>query len=127
MWRQKPACVPDNDAICCFMQHLSQQQSVGQQIKNDPLEKGFTRNTARSLWLALDTMEKLENCIKKMHSGVSRKRRNWAKQQKAEVNKLELRSQLGRTWEKLVLEYFENKMRLYLICPTSDGEPFHPE
>ena len=93
------------------MQHLSQRQSVGQQIKYDPLEKGFTRNTASSWWIALDTMEKLENCPKKLHRGVSRKRRNWAKQQKAEVNKLELRSQLGRTWVKLVLEHFENEMR----------------
>ena len=25
-----------------------------------------------------------------------------------------------------MLEYFENEMRPYLICPTSDGEPFHP-
>ena len=84
-------------------------------------------NTARSLWLALDTMEKLKNCRKKLHHGVSRRRRNWGKQHKAEVNKLELRSQLGRTWEQLVLEYFENEIRPYLICPTSDGEPFHPE
>ena len=43
-------------------------------------------------------------------SRVSKKRRKWAKQQKAEVNKLDLRSQLGRTWEKLLLEYFENEM-----------------
>ena len=109
------------------MQHLSQHQSVGEQIKNDPLEKGFTRNTAPSWWIGLDTMKKLENCLKKLHRGVSRKRRNWAKPQKAEVNKLELRSQLGRAWEKLVLEHFENEMRPYLICPTSDGEPFHPD
>ena len=43
-------------------------------------------------------MEKLENCLKKLHRGVARKRRNWAKQQKAE-----LRSQLGRTWVNVVL------------------------
>ena len=92
------------------MQHLSQRQSVGQQIKYDPLEKGFTRNTAPSWWIALDTMEKLENCPKKLQRGVSRKRRNWAKQQKTDMSKLELRSELGRTWVKLVLEHFENEM-----------------
>ena len=32
-------------------------------------------------------------------------------QQKAEVNKLELSSQLGQTREELLLEYFENEMR----------------
>ena len=42
---------------------------------------------------------------------MSRKRRNWATQHRAEVNKLELRNQLGRDWEKLLLEYFGNEMR----------------
>ena len=62
MWQreirgQKLVCVPDADAVCCFMQHLRQHQSVGQQITNDPLEKVCTRNTARSWWMALDTMK----------------------------------------------------------------------
>ena len=74
-------------------------------------KNGLTRNTARSWWIALDTMKKPESCLKKLDWGVSRKRRNWATQQKPEVNKLELRNQHGRTWEKLLLEYFENKMR----------------
>ena len=46
-------------------------------------------------------MKELENCLKKLDRGVSRKRRNWVTQQKPEVNNLELRSQLGRTWEKI--------------------------
>ena len=33
-------------------------------------------------------MKELEDCLKKLDQGVSRKRRNWATQQKAEVNKL---------------------------------------
>ena len=42
---------------------------------------------------------------------MSRKRRHWATQQKAEVNKLELGNQLRRSWENLLLEYFEGAMR----------------
>ena len=61
--------------------------------------------------IALDTMKEIENFLKKLDRGVSRKRRNWAKQQKAEVSKLELRSQLGRRFEKMLLEYFENEVR----------------
>ena len=59
---------------------------------------------------SLDAMKELEKSVQKLERGVSKKRRKWAKQQKAEVNKLDLRSQLGRTWEKLLLEYFENEM-----------------
>ena len=92
------------------MQHLSQHQSVGKPVTNDPLEKRLTRNTTSSCWIDLDTMKELENCLQKLERGVSRKRRKRAKQQKTEVNKLDLRSQLGRTWEKLLLEYFENEM-----------------
>ena len=51
------------------------------------------------------------NCLKKLDHGVSRKRRNWATQQKAEVNKLELGSQLKRTWQSLLRDYFEEAMR----------------
>ena len=42
-------------------------------------------------------MKELEDCLKKLDRGVSRKRRNWFTQQKAEVNKLELGSQLKRS------------------------------
>ena len=42
---------------------------------------------------------------------MSRKRRHWATQQKAEVNELELGNQLGRSWKNLLLEYFEDAMR----------------
>ena len=88
---QKLARVPDDDAVCCFMQLLSQNQSVGQQITIDRLEKGLTRKTTRSWWIDLDTMKELENCLKKLDRGVSRKHRNWVKHQKAELSKLELR------------------------------------
>ena len=104
-------------------------QCVGGKITNDPLEKGLTRNTAHYWWIALDTMKELEPCLKKLDRGVSRKRRSSATQQKAEVNKLELRSQLGRTWEKLLLEYFENEMRAHssaqpLMANLSPGRRF---
>ena len=42
---------------------------------------------------------------------MSRKRRNWATQQKAENIKLELGSQLKRTWQNLIRDYFEEAMR----------------
>ena len=93
--------MPDDDAVCCFMQHLSQHQSVGKQITNDPLEKRLTRNTTRSWWIALDTMKELENCLQNLERGVSRKRRKWAKQQKAEVNQLDLRNQRGANVEEI--------------------------
>ena len=83
-----------------------------------------TRNTTRSWWIALDTMKELENCLQKLERGVSRKRRKWAKQQKAEVNKLNLRSQLGRTWVKLLLEYFENEMSQPSSAQLLMGNPF---
>ena len=85
----------------------TQHQATGKQVTSDPFEKNVTRNTARPWWVALETMEELENCLKKLDSGVSRKRRHWATQQKAEVNKLELKNQLGTNWENLLLEYFE--------------------
>ena len=75
----------------------SEHQVVGKQVSNDPLEKNATRNTAESWWVAREeTIKELEDCLKKLDQGVSRKRRNWATQQKAEVNKLELGSQLKR-------------------------------
>ena len=76
----------------------TQRQDTGKQVTNDPLERGATRNTARPWRIALETTIELENCLKELDRGVSRKRRNWATQQRAEVNKLELQSQLGRTW-----------------------------
>ena len=75
----------------------SDHQAVGKQVSNDPLEKNATRNTARAWWVALEAMKELEDCLKKLDQGVSRKRRNWATRQKAEVNKMELGSQLKRT------------------------------
>ena len=72
-------------------QHLD----TGKQVTSDPLERGATRNTARPWWIALETTNELENYLKGLDRGVFRKRRNWATQQMAEVNKLELQSQLG--------------------------------
>ena len=89
----------------------TQNQAIGKQVTGDPLKKNATRNTARPWWVALETMKELENCLKKLDRGVYCKRRHWATQQKAEVNKLELGNQLGRTWENLLLEYFEKAMR----------------
>ena len=89
----------------------SQHQRVGKQMASDPLEKELTRNNAHSWWIALDTTKELEGCLKNLDRGLSRKRRNRSTQHRAEVNKLDLRSQLGRTWEKLFLEYYENEMK----------------
>ena len=92
-------------------------QAREKQVANDPLEKKATRNTARPWWVALETVKELEDCLKKLDQGVSRKRRNWATQQKAEVNKLELGGQLKRTWQSLLRDYFEEAMR------TPSSEP----
>ena len=81
-------------------------QATGKQVTSNPLEKNKTRNTSRPWWVALETLKELEDCLKKLDSGVSRKRCNWATQQKAEVNKLELGSQLKRTWQNLLRESF---------------------
>ena len=89
----------------------SEHQAIGKQVTSDPLEKNATRNTAQHWWMALETMKELEECLKKLDRGVSRKRRNWATQQKAEVKKLELGSQLKRTWQNLLRDYFEEAMR----------------
>ena len=67
----------------------TQHQTIGKQATCDPLERNATRNTARSWWMALETTKELEGCLKELDHGVSRKRWDWATQQKAEVNKLE--------------------------------------
>ena len=59
----------------------SEYQSIGKQVTSDPVEKNATRN--RPWWVALETMKKLEDCLMKLNHGVSRKRRNWATQQKS--------------------------------------------
>ena len=89
----------------------SEHQATGKQVTSDPHEKSKTRNTARPWWVALETMKELEDCLEKLDHGVSRKRRNWANQQKAEINKLELGSQLKRTWQNFLRDYFEEAMR----------------
>ena len=89
----------------------SEHQAFGKKVASDPLEKNATKNTARPWWVALETIKELEDCLKKLDRGVSRKRRNWAAQQKAETNKLELGSQLKRTWQNLLRDHFEEAMR----------------
>ena len=89
----------------------NEHQATGKQISSDPLEKNKTRNTSRPWWVALETLKALEDCLKKLDSGVSRKRRNWATQQKAGINKLELGSHLRRTWQNLLRDHFEEAMR----------------
>ena len=64
----------------------NEHQTTGKQVTSDPLEKNKTRNTSRPWWVALETLKELED-LKKLDSGVSRKRRNWATQQKAEIRR----------------------------------------
>ena len=85
----------------------SEHQAFGKQVTTDTTEKNATGNTARPWWVALETMKELEDCPKKLDRGVSRKRRNWATQQKTKVNKFELGSRLKRTWQSLLRDYFE--------------------
>ena len=93
-------------------------------MTSDPLEKNRTRNTARPWWVALETLQELEDCLKKLDSGVSRKRRNWATQQKAGINKLELGSQLRRTWQSLLKDHFEEAMRTPSSASPLMANPF---
>ena len=89
----------------------SEHQAIGKQVASDPLEKNATRITARPWWMTLETRKELEECLRKLDCGVSLKRRNWATQQKVEINKLELGSWLKRTWQNLLRDYFEEAMR----------------
>ena len=103
---------------------LNSTPECGEKGTNDPHERGATRNTARPWWIALKTMKELENCQKKLDRGIFRKRRNWATQQRAEVNKLELVNQLRRTWENLLLEYFEDEMGAFNSAKPLMANPF---
>ena len=69
-------------------------------------------------------MKELEDCLKKLDHGVSRKRCNWATQQKANINKLELGSQLKRTWQNLLRDYFEEAMRTPSCALPLIANPF---
>ena len=102
----------------------SEHQAIGEQVTSDPLEKNATRNTARPWWVSLETMKELEDCLKKLDRGVSRKRRNWATQQKAEVNKLELGNQLKQTWQSLLRDYFEEAMKTTSSAVPLMANPF---
>ena len=93
-------------------------------MTSDPLEKNKTRNTSRPWWVALETLKELEDCLKKLDSRVSRKRRNWATQQRADINKLELGSQLKRTWQNLLRDHFEEAMRTSSSASPLMANPF---
>ena len=53
----------------------NEHQATGKQVTSDPLEKNKTRNTSRPWWVALETLKELEDCLKKLDSGVPGKRR----------------------------------------------------
>ena len=89
----------------------SEHQAIGKQVASDSLETNATWSTARPWWMTLETMKEPEDCLRKLNRGVSRKRRNWASPKKAEINMLELVSQLKRTWQNLLRYYFEEAMR----------------
>ena len=99
-------------------------QAIGKQVTSDPLDRNKTRNTSRPWWVALETLKELEDCLKKLDSGVSRKRRNWATLQKAEINKLELGSQVKRTWQNLLRDHFEEAMRTPSSASPLMANPF---
>ena len=102
----------------------NEHQATGKQVTSDPLEKNKTRNTSRPWWVALETLKELEDRLKKLDSGVSRKRRNWATQERADINKLELGSQLKRTWQNLLRDHFEEAMRTSSSASPLMANPF---
>ena len=102
----------------------NEHQATEKQVTSDPLEKNKTRNTSRPWWVALETLQELEDCLKKLDSGVSRKRHNWATQQKADINKLQLGSQLKRTWQNLLKDHFEEAMRTSSSASPLMANPF---
>ena len=69
-------------------------------------------------------MKEMEYCLKKLDSGVARKRRNWATQQKVEVNKIEMANQLKRSWQNLLKDHFEEAMRTPSSAPPLMANPF---
>ena len=99
-------------------------QATGKQVTSDPLERSKTRNTSRPWWVALETLKEMEDCLKMLDSGVARKRRNWATQQKAEVNKIKLANQLKRSWQNLLKDHFEEAMRTPSSAPPLMANPF---
>ena len=49
----------------------NEHQATEKQVTSDPLEKNKTRTTSRPWWVALETLKELEDCLKKLDSGVS--------------------------------------------------------
>ena len=99
-------------------------QDMSKQVTSDPLERNKTRNTSRTWWVALETLKEMEDCLKKLDSGIARRRRNWATQQKAEVNKIEMASHLKRSWQSLLKDHFEEAMRTSSSAPPLMANPF---
>ena len=99
-------------------------QATGKRVTSDPLERNKTRNTSRTWWVALETLKEMEDCWKKLDSGVARKRRNWATQQKAEVNRIEMANHLKRSWQSLLKDRFEQAMRTPSSAPPLMANPF---
>ena len=99
-------------------------QATGKRVTSDPLERNKTRNTSRKWWVALETLKEMEDCWKKLDSGVARKRRNWATQQKAEVNRIEMANHLKRSWQSLLKDHFEEAMRTPSSAPPLMANPF---
>ena len=99
-------------------------QATGKRVTSDPLERNKTRNTSRTWWVALETLKEMEDCWKKLDSGVARKRRNWATQQKAEVNRIEMANHLKRSWQSLLKDHFEEAMRTPSSAPPLMANPF---
>ena len=102
----------------------NEHQATGKQVTSDPLEKNKTEEHLPTMVGALETLKELEDCLKKLDSGVSRKRRNWATQQRADINKLELGSQLKRTWQNLLRDHFEEAMRTSSSASPLMANPF---
>ena len=85
----------------------NEHQATGKQVTSDHLEKNKTRNTSRPWWVALETLKELEDCLKK-----------------ADINKLELGSQLKRTWQNLLRDHFEEAMRTSSSASPLMANPF---
>ena len=102
----------------------SEHHAIGKQVASDPLEKNATRNTAKPWWMALETMKELEDCLKKLDRGVSRKRRNWATQQTAEIWLEQVR--IGKPAEtnlaKLTAGLLRRSDENTLVCVAIDGK-----
>ena len=91
-------------------------------MASNPLVRNATRKTARPWWVALETMKELENCLKKLDSGVSRKHRHWATQQKAE--EVRVRESAETSLAKPAAGVFRRGDENTLVGVAVDGKSF---